>query len=308
MPLETATYISELNASNPAHSDPINQDDAHMRLVKSTIKATFPNFAGAAVTATEAELSTLASGVTKLADAGAYFATDTDTGIASEGDGVLGIIVNGDERLIVTEGEISGANNAQFIGPGITPIGGSIIWWSDTLPDSTYAGVWHWLNGQELSRATYPVLFNIFGTTYGVGDGSTTFNVPDLRDNVPVGKATMGGVSDVDRIGNADSTSLGNSFGEDEHQLTWSEMPDHNHTGTTGGQSADHHHSYDRGGTSGLSATAGGGTPLSTNVSTSTGGTSNDHVHGFTTDGAGDDDSHNNIQPSIVCNWIVRAL
>jgi hypothetical protein len=46
VPLETATYISDLVTSNPAASDPLSGADDHIRLIKATIKATFPNFTG----------------------------------------------------------------------------------------------------------------------------------------------------------------------------------------------------------------------------------------------------------------------
>ncbi len=49
--------------------------------------------------------------------------------------------------------------------------------------------------GQAVSRTTYAALFNAIGTTYGAGDGSTTFNVPDLRGRVPAGKDNMGGTA-----------------------------------------------------------------------------------------------------------------
>ena len=51
---------------------------------------------------------------------------------------------------------------------------------------------WGWLlcQGQAISRATYAELFNVIGTSFGEGDGSTTFNVPDLRESVPVGTGT----------------------------------------------------------------------------------------------------------------------
>ena len=58
-------------------------------------------------------------------------------------------------------------------------------------------------DGSAVSRTTYATLFGIVGTTYGVGDGATTFNVPDLADNVPVGKsnnkalASTGGANTV---------------------------------------------------------------------------------------------------------------
>lgn len=59
MPLETATYIDGLNASNPAASDAVSSADDHLRLIKSTIKATFPNIT-APVTKTAAEINGLA--------------------------------------------------------------------------------------------------------------------------------------------------------------------------------------------------------------------------------------------------------
>jgi len=62
MALESSTYIDGLNASNPVATDSLSQADSHMRLIKSTIKATFPNVSGA-VTATHTELN-LIDGVT----------------------------------------------------------------------------------------------------------------------------------------------------------------------------------------------------------------------------------------------------
>ena len=62
MGLETGTYISDLNSSNPVAGDPVNEGDDHIRLVKSTVKATFPSVTGA-VTSTHTELNLL-DGVT----------------------------------------------------------------------------------------------------------------------------------------------------------------------------------------------------------------------------------------------------
>ncbi len=62
MGLETGTYISDLNSSNPAAGDAVNEGDDHIRLVKSTVKATFPSITGA-VTSTHTELNLL-DGVT----------------------------------------------------------------------------------------------------------------------------------------------------------------------------------------------------------------------------------------------------
>ena len=62
MGLETVTYISDLNSSNPVAGDPVNEGDDHIRLIKSTVKATFPSVSGA-VTSTHTELNLL-DGVT----------------------------------------------------------------------------------------------------------------------------------------------------------------------------------------------------------------------------------------------------
>src|SRR5690242_494962 len=72
----------------------------------------------------------------------------------------------------------------------------------DTTGDTTPAGVlamfgaasaptgWLLCDGTAVSRATYATLFGVIGTTYGTGDGSTTFNLPDFRGRVPAGKGT----------------------------------------------------------------------------------------------------------------------
>ena len=68
MTIETATYISSLNSANPGASDAISEGDDHIRLLKSTIKATFPNVAGAA-TPSHTELNYV-TGVTSAIQTG----------------------------------------------------------------------------------------------------------------------------------------------------------------------------------------------------------------------------------------------
>lgn len=65
------------------------------------------------------------------------------------------------------------------------------------LPFAGSAAPSGWLlcYGQAVSRATYANLFAAIGTAFGVGDGSTTFNVPDLRGRVPAGLDNMGGAA-----------------------------------------------------------------------------------------------------------------
>lgn len=72
-----------------------------------------------------------------------------------------------------------------------TPVGKIDMYAGSTAPVG-----WLLCNGQAISREEYPVLFAAIGTTYGAGDGSTTFNVPDLRDRVPVGAGNSYNLND----------------------------------------------------------------------------------------------------------------
>lgn len=81
---------------------------------------------------------------------------------------------------------------------------------------------WLVCDGSAVSRTTYSALFSVIGTTYGSGDGSTTFNLPDFRGRTAIG------------VGNGDATghtnhTLGQKSGEETHRLTASEsgLPEH---------------------------------------------------------------------------------
>lgn len=98
-----------------------------------------------------------------------------------------------------------------LIPPGtIWPFGGS------TIPSG-----WLDCDGSAVSRTTYADLFAALGTTWGAGDGSTTFNLPDLRGRAPVGAGTGSGLS---------ARTLGGTGGTETHLLTTSEIPAHTHT------------------------------------------------------------------------------
>lgn len=76
-------------------------------------------------------------------------------------------------------------------------------------------------NGQAVSRTTYAALFSAIGTRYGAGDGSTTFNVPDIQGRSPIGAGTGDGLTFRDI--NAPEV------GEERHTQTVDEMPEHTH-------------------------------------------------------------------------------
>lgn len=72
--------------------------------------------------------------------------------------------------------------------------------------------------GQAISRSEYARLFSAISTTYGTGDGSTTFNIPNLQGRVPVGKAASGTFLNLGAIGGAETVTL-----------TEAQMPSHTH-------------------------------------------------------------------------------
>jgi microcystin-dependent protein len=87
-------------------------------------------------------------------------------------------------------------------------------------------------NGSEVSRITYSRLFNVIGTTYGVGNNSTTFNLPDLRGRSPLG---------FGQGTNLTNRTLNQTGGSETHTLTVAEMPTHNHTASTNSTGAHTH-------------------------------------------------------------------
>tara|TARA_R100001086_G_scaffold244348_1_gene174040 strand:+ start:1597 stop:2169 length:573 start_codon:yes stop_codon:yes gene_type:complete len=100
------------------------------------------------------------------------------------------------------------ATRYDFDGANLSGIEGiptaTIIPWSDSSVPTGFLEC----NGAAVSRSTYSALFAIIGTTYGAGNGSTTFDLPDLQDNVPVGKSnnkavgSTGGANTVAKTGN----------------------------------------------------------------------------------------------------------
>ena len=86
--------------------------------------------------------------------------------------------------------------------------------------------------GQAVSRTTFPALFAFIGTTYGTGDGSTTFNLPDYRGYALAGLDGIGGVPAAGRItvagGNFDGTVLGNSGGNQNVSIARGNLPNYN--------------------------------------------------------------------------------
>jgi microcystin-dependent protein len=142
---------------------------------------------------------------------------------------------------------------------------------------------WLLCHGQAVSRATYADLFTAIGTQFGTGDGSTTFNLPDMRGRVAAGIDNMGG-SAANRLTSTVMSPNGNTLGavggSQTHTLSTAEMPAHTHKiePSTTVQSG-----------AGASVRDNAGTP---NVNTTS---------------TGDGGAHNNTQPTMLLNAIIKT-
>jgi microcystin-dependent protein len=139
----------------------------------------------------------------------------------------------------------------------------------DVMWSSLAAAPTAWLacNGGAISRTTYAALFAAIGTTYGAGDGTTTFNLPDTRGRALVGVGTGTGLT---------ARALGATGGAETHQLSIGEMPAHTHL-------------VGAGGSGGGGRTDGGVSPTRDSGS------------------AGSNQAHNNMQPFLALNAFIYA-
>lgn len=187
----------------------------------------------------------------------------------------------------IGDGQVTAAKLAAAVAEFLTPTGSVVAFAGDTAPTG-----WALCHGQALDRTTYAALFAIIGTIYGAGDNSTTFNVPDIRGRVVAGQDDMGGTSAnrlTNQTGGLDGDTLGASGGAETHTLTTAQMPAHNHI-------------------DGYANAGGGGSygdvsgPSTVDMSFS--GSSSTHPLTSTTGGGG---AHNNVQPTIILNYIIKV-
>lgn len=175
------------------------------------------------------------------------------------------------ERRLATQGGGGGGN-------GDSTAVGAIQLWASTTPPQDYM----LCQGQAVARATYPDLFSAIGTTYGSGDGSTTFNLPNLKGRVAVGQDVAQAEFDV----------LGETGGAKTVTLTalQSGLRSHNHALRV---SSDEVSGYGLGTSASFT-----NRPLVTGTGSASSGTSgpNDAL-----------EAHNNLQPYLVLNYIIRV-
>lgn len=142
-----------------------------------------------------------------------------------------------------------------------------------------------------------------------MGDGTTTFNVPNLQGRFPVGQ----------KDGSSYFSTIAQSGGSDDIVLTADQMPVHNHTGITNSNGAHTHTSSAVGGQGNLGLCIADGTNTVTSTDASSGelnvwttpraltiNSNGDHVHNFTTNNSGNSMPHSNVQSFVTMQYIIK--
>lgn len=194
-----------------------------------------------------------------------------------------------------------------FYNSPLVPLGTVLDYTGSTAPSSNFALA----AGQAISRTTFAPYFALVGTTYGVGDGSTTFNIADLRGRVIAGQDNMGGAA-AGRIGTAlvtdggtiNGQTLGSVGGSQSHVQTTLELVTHNHTGSGNVTDPGHTHTYENPLAGGGNAGGAGGSVGVTNTGSST---SNITVPTLNINNSGSSNAMAWLQPTVILTKIIRV-
>lgn len=184
-----------------------------------------------------------------------------------------------------------------FGNPYNVPLAAGMDYWASTTPNSSFA----FPAGQAISRTTYAALFALVGTTYGTGDGSTTFNLPDKTGRASVMKEASATRLTATHFG-GDSTALGAVGGSESHTLTTAQLAAHSHGITDPG------HTHPISVTNFVTSGAGNQYQGANFQGVVTSATATSNTTGITVNNAGGGSAHNNVPPSIVCNYILRII
>lgn len=171
---------------------------------------------------------------------------------------------------------------------------GALIMWAGS--SSTPPTGWLVCDGTAISRTTYSGLYAVIGTTFGTGDGSTTFNLPDMRDRFVVGAGTTYSRNDK---GGAATANLAHTHTTGDHALTTAELASHSHA--PGGDAT----LFLTDGTTAVSPALGTGSAYAKRTATGTAGSGTAHNHGAT--GSGGSSTQSILPPYIGIYFIIKT-
>ena len=168
------------------------------------------------------------------------------------------------------------------------PIGSGVDYYGSIAPEGFL-----FADGRAISRTEYSELYKTIGTTYGVGDGSTTFNLPDKRSRVSV------------MINSNDSNfnALGKKVGSNSHILTAGQLPKLSGTVNFSGEIGRNAGMDIIGGATGIMSRK----SISQNIASISQGTSYVAKYDQLSINFGNNEAHPIIQQSLVCNYIIRV-
>ena len=204
----------------------------------------------------------------------AFWTRDAYNGAFSEKlrideNGKVGILNDSPAHALDVTGDLNITGDYKVNGTNLTTVPtGTVSAFAGSAAPAGYA----LCDGSVVNRTTQAALFAVIGTTYGVGDGSTTFNLPDLRGRVVAGLDSDNNV--LNDTSSIDGTALGEVGGDDVHTLSTSEM-EHNHS------------------TQVQNLQGGAGTVVIYD--------SNQGINSNTAT------AHNNVQPTIILNYIIKT-
>ncbi len=215
---------------------------------------------------------------------------------------LAGTIIQGTPYVAVYNNSDGAFYLRGFVGnPYNVPLGAGLDYWGASTPNSSFA----FPIGQSISRTTYATLFSLIGTTYGTGDGSTTFNLPDKTGRVSAMKeASATRLTSAYFGGN--SANLGAVGGVESHILGVGEMPSHTHTATVTDPGHVHQETfiYPGGGATynSISGSSSSATVAGPNTAAAITGIAVSNAN------QGGGAAHAIVQPTIICNYIIRVI
>jgi microcystin-dependent protein len=212
--------------------------------------------------------------------------------MAVDAAGRVGIATSSPQASFHVQGASIITGTLTLSGALVQPTGIVLMYAGATAPTG-----WLICDGSLVSKTVYSALYALLGSTFGT-ETTTQFYLPDMRGRSPLGVGTGSGLT---------ARTLGGSGGAETHTLSISEMPSHNHGGLTDwcNQNWSHSHSVNFNNSTnsaGMAQESGAGI---IDGSYSTNSTDTNHKHAITSEGGGG--AHNNMQPWLALNFIIKT-